>query len=135
MRVTLEPADEPMAEQRRKEGAARRGRSVCPTLRPRQGVTTTGMDFLHEGARTKARNEEFKDVKTDAEKKVEKEKFLVRLAEHQRRWSDEGYQGKRYREECGAKGWTFDELRKTCHPLEANGPLGAEALRPEFVPQ
>ena len=27
-----------------------------------------------------------------------------------------------YREECGAKGWTFDELRKTCHAWKPISP-------------
>ena len=59
MRATIVPVEEPMAVERRPEGAARR-----PTLRPSEGVTTTGVDFLDEGARMKACVEEFKDVKT-----------------------------------------------------------------------
>ena len=64
----------------------------------------------------KAQIEEFKDVKTEEEVREEKEKMKLRLAEHQRRWSEQTYAGERYRDECGQKGWTFDELRKTCHP-------------------
>ena len=85
-------------------------------MRPRVGVTTTGVGFLDEGARVKARIEEFKDVKANAEEAEEQRKFLLRLAEHQRKWSDESYRGELYREECGGKGWTFDELVRHATP-------------------
>ena len=97
-------------------------------MRPRQGVTTKGVDFfLDEGARMKARIEEFEQVKTAAEKVEEQRKFIQRLAEHQRKWSDDSYRGELYREEGGAKGWTFDELRKTCHAWKSISPPGCRS--------
>ena len=58
---------------------------VClPDASPARGRHNNG-DFLDEGAQMKVRIEEFKDVKTDAEVREEKEKMKLRLAEHQRR--------------------------------------------------
>ena len=105
----------PAPKKARAGGAALRGRSVCAKLRPRENVTSTGIDFLEEGARMKSRIEEFKEYKTEAEIREEKEKMRLRLFEHQRKWSAQDRDGERYREKYGDWGWTFNEMRKVCH--------------------
>ena len=88
----------PAHKKAKAKGAAQLERSVRAKLRPQENVTSTGIDLLEEGARMKARIQEFKEDKTEEEVREEKEKLRLRLLEHQRKWSAQDYEGEKYRD-------------------------------------
>ena len=63
----------------------------------------------------KARLEEFKAHKTEAEVREEQAKLRIRPHEHQRKWSAQDRDGEQYRAKYGEWGWTLHEMRKVCH--------------------
>ena len=71
----------------------------------------SGVEFLDEGARMKLRIQSFLEAKTEDYVQHEKAKFQRNLEAHHRKWSEEGPDGRQYREVCGEKGWTYDAMR------------------------
>ena len=96
---------------------------MCPKVRVRENFTPSGVEFLDEGARLKRRIQSFiEDVKTEDDVQREKMKMARNLELHQRRWRDEGPDGREYRMACGEKGWTYGAMRRLCHDWTPIGP-------------
>ena len=101
-------------------------------MRQRDDVTTSGVQFLDEGARLKRRIQSFiEDVKTEDDVLRKKLKMQRNLELHQRRWKDTGPDGQEYRRVCGEKGWTFGAMRRLCHSWCPVGPGSHEPADPK----